>query len=125
MNTLEENGFELQRCPDCKEYLPLESFFPSNRGKNGHKCKECAKAYYASPKGRAILYKSQKKYLKNNPDKVKKWAAKYRDKNRDRYNERIYDYMRNNVDNVMDSQLKYQSKIPSGVYAIKYVDDVI
>ena len=125
MYRIEENGFELQRCPDCNEYLPQESFFPSNWGKNGMKCKACAKAYYSSPKGRAILYKSQRKYQLKNPHKIKEWAANYRNNHRDKYNERIYEYMRNNVDNVMDSQLKYQSKLPSGVYAIKYVDDVI
>ena len=125
MNTLEENGFELQKCPDCKEYLPLESFFPSNRGKYGHKCKACAKKYYNSPKGKQIRYTSQKKYNAKNRGKINAIARAWRKNNPEKYRETVYNCWKNNSDDYVAMQTKYQSKIPPSVYAIKYVDTVI
>lgn len=125
MKTLDENAFELQKCHDCKEYLPQEAYYPSNWGKNGYKCKACAKAYYSSSKGKDILRRSQRKYVVKNRDKVNAIARNWRKNNPGKYKETVYNWFKKNVDSYVDVQLKYQSKLPSGVYIIKYKDEVI
>jgi len=126
-NIIEIKGIVLQKCPDCKEHLRKEHYYPVNWGTYGHKCKACAKKYYQSPKGKAILRHSQKLYRQKPGmrEKLNKIAKQWRLNNPGRYNKTIYKWAKNNVDDYVDVQLKYQSKLPSGVYAIKYVDTVI
>jgi transposase-like protein len=124
-NIIEINGITLQKCPSCKEHLGEEHYYPSNWGKNGFKCKSCAKKYYTSDHGRAILTRSQRKWVAKNREKVAENARNWRINNPEKYNKGIYRWNEKNVDSVVANQKRYQEKMPPGVYAIKYKGEAI
>lgn len=68
----DENGTELKRCSDCKEWLPLENFGPCKTtwDKLYHKCKSCnSKCKCDWQKNNPEKYNETiKRFYENNPD---------------------------------------------------------
>jgi transposase-like protein len=66
-----------KKCPDCKDPQPLRAFGRNRASKDGlhYYCKKCAA-------------KRQKKWAKDNPDKVKSMRASYTKKVHDQNAER-------------------------------------
>lgn len=112
-------------CGRCKQQKPMTSdyFYNATHTKTGFQawCKEC----YKSDEEKAKRKIAQKKWAEKNPGKMSEIVRNWRRRNRSRSNKMIYDWNKNNAEKFLARQKKYQQQEPPGVYAIKYVDDVI
>lgn len=114
----------MKQCTKCKETKESTDFHKHPTMKLQSWCKSCQlefiKAYYQSDAGKAYL----KDYRQNNPA-ARAAAKRFREKNKEKTNQWVYDWYNENTDKFVKIQNKYQSKIPPSVYCIKYDDEVI
>ena len=119
----------MKQCTKCKETKPLNEFYNSKNNKDGktYNCKVCQDAVYNKYRieQREKINAYQRQYQQNNPERVRKYAKNYRDNNKESYNKKINEWRKDNIKQYVGIQLNYQSKIPAGIYAIKYKGTIV
>jgi len=88
-----------KRCSYCKNEKPIEEFWKSKNTKDGlqYKCKECT-TYL------------NKQYAINNPEKIIALSRKWRENNRQHFNEKARERRRKNPEKSREACLKYYYK---------------
>ena len=116
-------------CSKCQIEKSLEEFYNNKKTKDGktYLCKSCQDAQYNKYRieKRDKINAYQRQYQQAHPEQVKKYAKRYRDNNKETYSKRIDNWRKDNIKQYVGIQLNYQSKIPAGIYAIKYKGTIV
>lgn len=77
----------MQSCHGCFKEHPLDKFTKNKRNKNGYDnmCKDCNKAKYHANK--EVILAKRAEFMKVNPDYMKKYNNKYKERTKNWYNE--------------------------------------
>ena len=116
---------ETKNCSKCKKQKPCstEYFYRATHTKSGYQswCIECC----STDEMMEYKRKASEKWRKKHPEKWNEVYRNWRRKNKEKATQYVYEWMKNNTEPTLNIQKKYQQAEPPGVYAIKYVDDVI
>ena len=113
----------MKTCSNCKESKELEQFPKNKKAKDGYQswCKKCHNDYAKTDVAKA----ARKKWAKNNPHVLRAACDRWRKANPARHRASIYKFAREKKEEYLAIQDRYQTKIPPGVYVVKYLDTVI
>jgi hypothetical protein len=98
---------QIKICSTCKEEKSLDKFTKNKNGKLGvhNQCKECRKKEYQKNKKHKFEY--QKKYVKENKERIKKTKKEYYEKNKEKICKKVNKYRLANKEKINKKKKEY------------------
>ena len=113
----------MKTCARCKQQKdPSEFSYHKNTKDNKQPyCRPCVNEYARKPEMKA----ARDRWRKNNPEKAKAATKRWIQANPERHRANVYKFAKEKKEQYVAIQDRYQTRIPPGVYIVKYMDTVI